>query len=244
VAQRFADTAHTNLAEKAFEGVEGPLQETFIAWLSIMHFSCQVCKYYYWGPPLKNFAPAYFSVAGDGAGGVLGFTWTVSVEEGQNYLDTNGMGGAGQSGPTLYYILMNKGNVLSHVSTATTTVGVNYPSDLTLFTQDRDLALNFGVDKPGPNAWQFDDTQKSWVGNMKIAADAQKRSKTTSASGDFSGASGLLAFVIAMPTLAAQLKKEGRVRDAGIVTFLYNQILAQKISVTDALKVLRDNSIP
>ncbi len=66
----------------------------------------------------------------------------------------------------------------------------------------------------------------------------------SAAKGDFSGAGGLLQFVLGLPNLAIQLKQEGRVRDAGIVTFVYNQIISGKISVTDGLAILRENRIP
>jgi hypothetical protein len=60
---------------------------------------------------------------------------------------------------------------------------------------------------------------------------------------DFTGAQGLVTFIDSLPALAAILKKEGRVRDAGIVTYAYNQVISQKWSVTTALDYLRKNRI-
>jgi hypothetical protein len=60
---------------------------------------------------------------------------------------------------------------------------------------------------------------------------------------DFSGAQGLITFLNNLPMLAAQLKKDGKVREAGIVLFAYNQVISDKWSITTMLQYLRDNRI-
>jgi hypothetical protein len=60
---------------------------------------------------------------------------------------------------------------------------------------------------------------------------------------DFSGAAGLIEFLNNLPAFAEILKREGRVRDAGIVLFAYRQTIAGKMSITEMLQYLRDNRI-
>jgi len=55
---------------------------------------------------------------------------------------------------------------------------------------------------------------------------------------DFSGAQGLLDALAALPALAAQLTKQGRLRDANIVLGEYNLVIAGKISITEAFDKL------
>jgi hypothetical protein len=69
------------------------------------------------------------------------------------------------------------------------------------------------------------------------------RGDFTAKKSDFSGAGGLITFVNSLPAYAAILKREGRARDAGIVLFVYNQIISQQLSITDGLKILRDNNL-
>jgi hypothetical protein len=65
----------------------------------------------------------------------------------------------------------------------------------------------------------------------------------TAKKSDFSGAAGLLTFVNNLPAYAEVLRREGRTRDAGIVLFVYRQIITLAISVTDGLQILRDNNL-
>jgi len=121
---------------------------------------------------VKNFVPIYWSVAGDGSGGTLAVTFTVTADEGQSFLDSVGMGGAGQSGPTLYYVLLNKAFVTIFCSLSAATLGVtavNQP----MFTTDQELAKTFAVDNPGPSGpWASlsDASDGTWVRNIQRAA--------------------------------------------------------------------------
>ncbi len=76
-------------------------------------------------------------------------------------------------------------------------------------------------------------------GVTRKAAPSDKKG----ARGDFSGAQGLIDFVNNLPAYAAILKREGRLRDSGIVLEVYNEIIAQKISVTEGLAILRQNGL-
>jgi hypothetical protein len=61
--------------------------------------------------------------------------------------------------------------------------------------------------------------------------------------GDFSGVPGLFTFLQNLPAYAQILKREGRLRDAGIVLELYNQVIDGRQSLTDALAILRQNGL-
>lgn len=78
---------------------------------------------------------------------------------------------------------------------------------------------------------------KDSAGEVHNAPPSDKKG----ARSDFSGAGGLITFLHNLPAYALLLKSEGRTREAGIVTFVYNQILAGAISITEGLKILRDN---
>jgi hypothetical protein len=60
---------------------------------------------------------------------------------------------------------------------------------------------------------------------------------------DFSGADGLITFLNSLPALADQLEADGQVRQAGIVRYAYNQVIANKWTITEMLAYLRDNRI-
>lgn len=64
------------------------------------------------------------------------------------------------------------------------------------------------------------------------------------AKGNFSGAGTLVQAFLLLPAYADQLRKDGRVRDAGIVMYAYNQVLSRAWSITKALDYLRANNLP
>jgi len=63
------------------------------------------------------------------------------------------------------------------------------------------------------------------------------------ATGTFSGIAGLLAFVNNLPKYAAVLAAEGRKRESNIVLSVYNDIIAQRITVTEGLAILREQGL-
>jgi hypothetical protein len=61
--------------------------------------------------------------------------------------------------------------------------------------------------------------------------------------GDFRGAAGLLEALQGLLTLAADLTRIRRVREASIVIYAYNQVIRQVWSITQAIQYLIDNRI-
>lgn len=59
---------------------------------------------------------------------------------------------------------------------------------------------------------------------------------------DFAGASGLFSAFQNLPLLAEKLRKEGRVRDAGIVLYAYNQVVAGLWTITHAIAYISENA--
>jgi len=73
-----------------------------------------------------------------------------------------------------------------------------------------------------------------------------KREPTPSDKGrkaDFSGASGLFAAAQGLLAYSEALRESGRIRDAGIVKFAYDQIFNLTWSVTEAFDYLRKNGL-
>jgi len=92
--------------------------------------------------------------------------------------------------------------------------------------------INFNFNERGGCPFRYDGTNSR-----------TEKSDFKATVGDFSGAQGLITFVTSLPAYAAVLRREKRIRDAGIVLFVYNQIIDNKITVTDGLKILRDNGL-
>jgi hypothetical protein len=67
--------------------------------------------------------------------------------------------------------------------------------------------------------------------------------KLTLEEADFSGVPGLLEAIAALPELAAQLTKQGKLRDAGIVLYAYNQVINNNWTITEAIDYLDKNGI-
>jgi hypothetical protein len=60
---------------------------------------------------------------------------------------------------------------------------------------------------------------------------------------DFSGVPGLLQALASLPDLAAQLTKQGKLREANIVLYAYNQVVNQNWTITEAFDYLDKNGI-
>jgi len=58
---------------------------------------------------------------------------------------------------------------------------------------------------------------------------------------NFGGAANLLANFLKLPEVIASLKKQGRLRDAGIVQFAYDEVLRGKMSITEAFAYIDKN---
>jgi hypothetical protein len=95
---------------------------------------------------------------------------------------------------------------------------------------------NNGVDV-GPISTENPRNKKDWPSNdgPRNVGKVSRR--------DFSGVKGLFDFLVAMPAYAEILRKEGRLRDAGIVLEVYRQIIDGRQSITDGLAILRQNGL-
>lgn len=80
---------------------------------------------------------------------------------------------------------------------------------------------------------------KDPAGVKRAAAPSDKKG----ASADFSGASGLFAAAQGLLAYSDALSSAGRLRDAGIVKFAYDQIFNLSWTVTEAFDYLRKNHL-
>jgi len=117
---------------------------------------------------IKNNQPYFWAVAGDGAGGTLGFGWFFTLEEAQAWFDGLNQGGGGAIAPKLYYLLLNKWYLGVLVNQSAAAVGLTSPAQ-DMWTTDKNVAKKFSQDTPGRVPWQIDTSQKKWVQNARIA---------------------------------------------------------------------------
>jgi hypothetical protein len=89
----------------------------------------------------------------------------------------------------------------------------------------------------------FESPRRFGVNSFEEKSARTLPGDTAASRSDFSGAAGLLTFVNRLPAYAELLRREGRVRDAGIVLFIYNSIIAGTLSITDGLAQLRANHL-
>ena len=87
--------------------------------------------------------------------------------------------------------------------------------------------------------WYLQDDLREMGYNSKTA-EAKDR-PLISGKSDLSGAGALLAFLNSLIDTAAKLKKAGLVREAGIVTFAYNQVINLNFTIMDAIRYLIRN---
>ena len=86
--------------------------------------------------------------------------------------------------------------------------------------------------------------RKGWTDDIGVKRKPPpSEKKTTLEEADFSGAPGLLEALAALPEFAAQLTKQGKLRQAGIVMYAYAQVIRHTWSITEAFAYLRDNRI-
>jgi hypothetical protein len=113
---------------------------------------------------MKNYQPYVWAVAGDGAGGTLGFGWFFTLEEAQTWFASLDLGGSGSVPPTQYYTLLNKWNIAILMDQAKNITGTNTPNQQ-MFTTDHELAQTFSQDNPGPAGWNIDTVDGKWQKN-------------------------------------------------------------------------------
>lgn len=104
----------------------------------------------------------------------------------------------------------------------------------------------FAVKQPGQPGftglinWNFGDSGASELRGLGTNSSVEKAGFKKA---DFSGAGALLEDLAALPALAAQLVRQGRFRDAGIVLFQYREVIAGRISITAAIDFLSKSGL-
>ncbi len=135
-------------------------------------------------------------------------------------------------GPLQCFIKMNKSNlgVICNAAGA-----VWHP-----FTPDnfKETSLIVYGDTPR-DTWDSNDPAFQNLGT-ESATGYKSTVRSTKAAGkqDFSGVPGLFDALAALPTLAAELTKEGRLREAGQVTYAYQQVIHLNWTISFALDYL------
>jgi hypothetical protein len=115
----------------------------------------------------------YWTVAGDGAGGASAMGWFFTAQEANDFFQANDSGGTGSVPPTPYWVCLNKFNVALLLQYATNLLGVLTAQAVPTVSSKAE-ADEFGVKNPRTSvdvAWEFDDSDKWWVNNMRIAAE-------------------------------------------------------------------------
>jgi hypothetical protein len=185
---------------------------------------------------VKNYVRLWLAGQNDGMNppALLTYGFFFSKPEADDYINANGW----NAGPNPYYFLLSKFNLATLVSAypwnvdAQASLGTN-PG---VFTQDVKQADDWGGKS---KVWNSDAADKFSV----QAAKSATKTRRTVKSGDFSGAQGLLDALASLPALAAQLTKAGRLRDAGIVIYAYEQVIKRYWSITQAFAYLVANRI-
>jgi hypothetical protein len=131
------------------------------------------------------------------------------------------------------YFQLNKANMADIVNAA---------SSLWFVGPDLFKDTNYYLLSDSPrDTWDSSNPNFHDLGDESSSGFKSKLGQGTKPS--LSGAGTLLAVLNALPAFAAQLKKNGRVRDAGIVMYAYNQVISGVWSITTALIYLDDNRI-
>jgi len=83
---------------------------------------------------------------------------------------------------------------------------------------------------------------KDFEGNTRVVKSELKTTKGVTKA-DFSGAPGLIQALEGLVTYAAALTSVGRIRDAGIVLYAYQQVVNGSWTITKAFRYLFDNRL-
>jgi hypothetical protein len=167
---------------------------------------------------------------------VLAYGFLFSSEERSTYFNDNPLP-ANQiyyAGAPMYFLL-NKWNVQIYIQNYPWPINSDgtFPASPQQYVFTSKEAKEWGGDLVG--VWQYDDADpRSQLAHVAAAETRVTKLKKA----DFSGAQTLLDALSALPTLAAELTKIGKLREAGIVIYAYNQVIKGYWSITEAFAYL------
>lgn len=162
---------------------------------------------------------------------VTQFYFFESAEKCQAFVDANPVspGGGTLSAVQPIWFRLNKDIVLGYINQANVTnIG------------DGGTPVLDGTGKQ--MIWLGESPRNEGI-NSRDELMAGKSSAATAKKGNFSGAQGLVDALAGLLIYVQALKSQGRLRDAGIVQFAYDQVTSGKWSITQAFDYLRENNL-